>query len=97
MCLLIIKVERTKSNKLVYIKNDQLSDRHKQATVKMLDYTGYTIANKTERSKPGYHDFWLLNLNFSALSITDDKIKSGHFPPNVFGFCINIISFADET
>ena len=57
MCLLIIKVERTKSNKLVYIKNDQLSDRHKQATVKMLDYTGYTIANKTERSKPGYHDF----------------------------------------
>ena len=27
--------------------------RHKQATVKMLDYTGYTIANKTERSKTG--------------------------------------------
>ena len=66
----------------------QLSDCHKQATTKMLDYTGYTIANKTEWSKTGIS----LNLNFSALSIIDDKIKSGHFPPNVFGFGINIIS-----
>ena len=31
------------------MKGDQSSDRHKQATLKMLDYTGYTIANKTER------------------------------------------------
>ena len=26
--------------------------------------------------------------------MTDDKIKSGHFPPNFFGFGINIMSFA---
>ena len=30
-----------------------------------------------------------LNLDISALSITDNKIKSSHFPPNVFGFGIN--------
>ena len=55
-----------------------LSDRHKQATAKMLDCTGNTIANKTERSQSG----------MSRLLIAKfDKIKSGHFPPNVFRFC----------
>ena len=59
--------------------------RHKQATAKMLDYTGNTIANKTERSQSGV----------SRLLIDKfDKIKSGHFPPNVFRFGINIVSFA---
>ena len=49
----------------------QLSDpdRHKQATVKVIIYIGYTSAIKTERSKAGYHDFWSLNFNLNAQAL----------------------------
>ena len=33
-------------------------------------------------------------IEFGIIGLWDDKIKSGHFPPNVIGFGINIISFA---
>ena len=59
--------------------------------MKLLDYTGNTIANKTKQSKPGFHDLSSLNLNFSVLNINNDKIKSGHFPLNVFGVGIHIL------
>ena len=57
----------------------------------MLDYTGYTIVDKTERSKTGISRLLIAKFEFQRKNyITDDKVKSGHFPPNVFGFDINI-------
>ena len=63
----------------------------KQATVKCLIVLVTLSQIKQSGQNPGYHDFWSLNCNLNTISITGYKIGSGHFPPEVFGFGINII------
>ena len=60
----MIEVKKTKSNILVYKVLSIKLPSQLQATVKMLDYTGYTTANKTERSKTGISRLLIAKFEF---------------------------------